>query len=247
MPVHDWMRVDAGTFHAFHTAWVTHLSEAMNSGLLPAGYYAMPEQHFGRPIADVLTLHVAPPERGPSGALEGGLALADALPKVSRRVSASPSPRALRRTLAVRHVSGHHIVALLEIVSPANKDRAAHVDEFARKAVSALAAGVHVTVVDLIPPGRHDPAGMHPIIWQALDPEAEPDAPSSTEPLTLVSYAAGAPAEAYIEQFAVGGALMDMPLFLRSDRYVNLPLERAYASAFRGMPAYWRDVLERGA
>ena len=57
MPIHDWTRVDAGTFHAFHTAWVTHLSETMNGGLLPSGYYAMPEQHVGRSIADVLTLH----------------------------------------------------------------------------------------------------------------------------------------------------------------------------------------------
>ena len=44
MPVHDWTRVDDGTFHGFHTAWVTHLSEALNSGLLPPDYYALPEQ-----------------------------------------------------------------------------------------------------------------------------------------------------------------------------------------------------------
>ena len=48
MPVHDWAQLDAGTFHAFHTAWVTHLSEMMNGGLLPSGYYALPEQHAGR-------------------------------------------------------------------------------------------------------------------------------------------------------------------------------------------------------
>lgn len=39
MPVHDWTRVDAGTFHAFHTAWITHLSETLNGGLLPPDYY----------------------------------------------------------------------------------------------------------------------------------------------------------------------------------------------------------------
>ena len=31
MPIHDWTRVDAGTFHAFHTAWVTHLSEMLKA------------------------------------------------------------------------------------------------------------------------------------------------------------------------------------------------------------------------
>lgn len=57
MTIHDWTRVGAGTFHAFHTRWVTHLSDDLNKGLLPSGYYSDPEQHVGRRIADVLTLH----------------------------------------------------------------------------------------------------------------------------------------------------------------------------------------------
>jgi hypothetical protein len=35
-----------------------------------------------------------------------------------------------------------------------------------------------------------------------------------------------------------------MALFLRPDRYVQVPLEPTYQAAFRGMPAFWRDVLE---
>ena len=35
-----------------------------------------------------------------------------------------------------------------------------------------------------------------------------------------------------------------MPLFLNFERYVNLPLESTYESAFQGMPAFWRGVLE---
>ena len=50
MPVHDWTRVDAGIFHDFHNAWITHLKEALNEGLLPDGYYAQAEQHAGRLI-----------------------------------------------------------------------------------------------------------------------------------------------------------------------------------------------------
>jgi hypothetical protein len=60
MPIHDWTRVEAGTFHAFHTSWLTHLMEALNSGLLPPGYYALSEQVATRMQTDVLTL------RGPS-------------------------------------------------------------------------------------------------------------------------------------------------------------------------------------
>jgi hypothetical protein len=63
MPVHDWKRVDAGIFHDFHTVRIGQLRTALNSGLLPKGYYALAEQHASRSIADVLTLHASPAER----------------------------------------------------------------------------------------------------------------------------------------------------------------------------------------
>ena len=65
MPVHDWTLVDAGIVHAFHVTWVPEISRALNGGLLPGGYYALPEQHAGMAIADVLTLHASP--AGPAG------------------------------------------------------------------------------------------------------------------------------------------------------------------------------------
>ena len=93
MPVHDWTRVDAGMFHAFHTAWVTHLSETLNGGLLPSGYYALPEQHAGRHIADVLTLHAPGRDNPPAAPAEGGVAVADAPPRVRRKLSPAPAAR----------------------------------------------------------------------------------------------------------------------------------------------------------
>lgn len=41
MPVHDWTRVEAGIFHDFHTVWIGQIRNALNEGLLPAGYYAL--------------------------------------------------------------------------------------------------------------------------------------------------------------------------------------------------------------
>jgi hypothetical protein len=52
MPLHDWTRVDAGIFHAFHVAWLPEIQGILNDGLLPEGYYALAEQHAGRAIAD---------------------------------------------------------------------------------------------------------------------------------------------------------------------------------------------------
>lgn len=242
MAVHDWTRVDAGTFHAFHTAWITHLSETLNGGLLPPSYYALPEQHGGRLIADVLTLQTPLPAVPVPSASEGGVAVAEAPPRVRRKLSPSPTARGTRRTLAIRHVSGHRIIALVEIISPANKDRAAHVAEFADKAETALWHGIHLLLVDLFPPGRNDPQGMHAAIWERFDDE--PYLLPPDEVLTLGSYVAGPAPEAYLEHLAVGSPLAEMPLFLTPDRYINVPLESTYSAAFRGLPTFWRDVLE---
>ena len=240
MPVHDWTKVDAGTFHDFHTGWITHLKEALNAGLLPDGYYAMSEQHGGGIIADILTLQV-PLQPAPLPG-EGGIAVAEAPPQVRRKLSLSAAARAMRRTLTIRHKSGHPIVALVEIVSPANKDRPRHVEEFVDKAVAALARGIHLVLVDLIPPGPHDPQGMHGAIWDRLDDE--PYLLPPREPLTLASYVAERLPQAYLEHLAVGSSLIEMPLFLNPDRYINLPLESTCQAAYRGMPAFWREVLE---
>jgi hypothetical protein len=115
---------------------------------------------------------------------------------------------------------------------------------FAEKVGIALDYGVHVMVVDVIPPGEHDPQGMHGAIKQLLeDSEAAYDLPSD-EPMTLASYTAGVPIDAHLEHAAVGTPLPEMPLFLTRDRYIYVPLEPTYQAAYKGLPAYWRGVLE---
>jgi len=246
MPVHDWTRVEAGIFHSFHVGWIPELQKALNNGLLPEGYYALAEQYAGQSIADVLTLHGSPPSEEPMSLPPdtGGTAVAEVPPRARRRQLIEPAALARRRTLAIRHVSGHRLVAILEIVSPANKDRKEHLDDFAAKVVSALDLGVHVLVVDLFPPGLHDPCGMHGIIRHGLDLSEEPYEVPAEEPVTLVSYVAGVGVQAHIEHAGVGAALPEMALFLRPDRYVNVPLESTYQAAYGGMPRFWRNVLE---
>ena len=245
MPVHDWTRVEAGIFHSFHVAWIPEIVKSLNDGLLPEGYYALAEQHAGQSIADVLTLHASTPpaERLPLPPATGGTAVAEASPRVRHRQTVKENMLARRRSLAIRHVSGHRLVALLEIVSPANKDRARHVAQFADKAVSALEVGVHVLLVDLFP-GPHDLHGMHDVIRRQLEQSDEPYDLPADEPVTLAAYAAGPRVEVYLEHVAVGAALPEMPLFIRPDRYVNVPLEPTYLAAYRGMPGFWRAVLE---
>jgi hypothetical protein len=67
---------------------------------------------------------------------------------------------------------------------------------------------------------------------------------SPGEPLTLVAYSAGPRKIAYIEPTAVGRELIEMPLFLTAEVYVNVPLETTYRAAYRGVPRKWREVLD---
>jgi hypothetical protein len=244
MAVREWTRVEAGIFHSFHTVWIGHINTALNEGLLPEGYYALAEQHVGQPIIDVLTLPPLPPTPD-----TGGVAVAEFPPRTCRKHTVELAAHRRRRSLAIRHVSGHRLVALLEIVSPANKDRAGHVRELTDKVLSALNVGVHVLLVDLFPPSRYDPQGLHGIVLQDLEDSDEPYNLPPKAPLTLVSYVADPPSgvDVYLEHLAVGAALPEMPLFLNPDRYVNVPLETTYQAAYRGLPAFWREVLEKPA
>jgi hypothetical protein len=246
MPVHDWSQVDAGIFHDFHLSWIGAIRTALNKGILPKGYYALAEQHASRYITDVLTLHADPEPLEPPfvAPLEGGTAVADAPPAMRIKRTIEPAALSRRRSIAIRHVSGHRLIALLEIVSPANKDRSAHVEDFVAKAVAALDRGIHLLVVDLFPPGRHDAEGLHTAIANRLELSEEQYTVPVDEPLTMASFSAGESVEVLIEHIRFGADLPDVPLFLRSDRYVNVPLEATYREAFEGFPAFWREVLE---
>ena len=242
MRIHDWTLVDAGTFHDFHQAWITHIKEALNEGLLPDGYYAMGEQVASKREPDVLALRV--PSADPLPQRNGGVAIAE--PKVRFRLRPDPIWMYHRKTrsVVIRHVSGHEVVAMIEIISSANKDRPAHVRDIVAKIIAFLRAGIHVLLVDLYPPGKHDPLGIHGNIWQEVNNEDY--ALPADEPLTLAAYECSAIGpEAFVEPTAVGQILIDMPIFLAEEFYVNVPLAKTYEAAFRGMPSVWKDVLEQ--
>jgi len=239
MPIHDWTRVRSNRFHDFHQSWTIAIRNALNAGGLPPGYFAMVEQQTGGPEPDVIALEL-PLSPGP--AAPGGVAIQTAPPKtrfVHRTESAKYARKANRIT--VRHPDGD-VVAVIEIISPGNKDSQHAVRAFARKAVQLLQAGIHLLVVDLFPPGRRDPQGIHKVIWDRLhdDPfELPPD-----KPLTVAAYAVGTETVAYVEPVAVGDPLPEMPIFLTADQYVWCPLEATYQTAWGQFPEPLRGPLE---
>lgn len=245
MPVHDWIRVDAGVFHDFHNAWITHLREALNAGLLPPDHYALGEQIAGGVGPDVLTLRAPPSEgNGTPADVQGTTAGAVVPPKVHLTLRAEAEQYTRRqRTLVIRHVSNHRIVALVEIVSPGNKASRHEIRSFLDKALAALAQGIHLLIIDLQPASPRDPQGIHGVLWEQLTGVAHKQPPD--KPLTLAAYDAGPPKVAYVEPVAVGDVLPVMPLFLAPEQYISAPLESTYLAAYKGVPRYYRNILEK--
>jgi len=247
MPVHDWSHVRAGKFHHFHNSWIYRLSDRLNGGVLPPGFYAAGEQVAGDIEPDVLTLQHSPePERSTEWHTTGGVVAVQEHPPQVSVIHEAEQSLYLRKQdrLTIRSSDDDRIVSVVEIVSRSNKDSRRRFDQFLQKVATVLETGIHLLVIDLQPPGTFDPEGIHGAVWDYLFGIC-PDA-SQDRPLTLVSYRAEPVPTAYVEPLSPGAVLPDMPLFLDAEWYVNVPLEETYMLTWQGFPEPWKADLSSG-
>lgn len=240
MPMHDWTRVRSGIYHDFHQVWTIEIRNRLNGGVLPAGYIAMADQRVSGPEPDVVALKLRDPRNA-----EGGLAVADAPPRM--RMASRVDPEAARYAIRANRIAIHQglgrVVAMIEVVSPGNKQSAGTVASFVTKAVDFLSNGIHFLMIDPFPPGPRDPGGLARAIWDQLTGAAfEVQLP--VQPLTVASFDAGDPLTAYVETLAIGDPLPETPLFLEPGWYVNLPLEATYLASWQLTPAPIRELVE---
>lgn len=252
MPIHDWSRVDAGVFHDFHQRWIVRMSDALNEGLLPSDFYALTEQVAEGPVPDVVTLERIDRDLiQPSGSYAdvnsaAVVALAECPPKVKYTHAGDLdvyADRALR--VAVHHVSGDRVVGYIEVVSPGNKHSEAALQNLIRKLQTTIKRGCHALVIDLHPPTSRDPRGLHSRFWSEYFGTAPGVSPE--QPLGLAAYRSDLVPTAYFHPTSVGESLIDMPIFLTPDLYVNVPLEATYEMAWKSVPRRWRDVIDAQA
>jgi hypothetical protein len=233
MPIHDWTKVDANLFHDFHQTWSVEIRNALNRGLLPAGYSALVEQHAAGVVPDVLALQRRMrPKPPPTG---GGIVTVE--PQTRHVIHAQQVISAARgNRVVIRHALGE-VVSVIELVSPGNKSSRGALRRFVEKTVEVL-------VVDLFPPTPRDPQGIHKAIWDEIE-QTEFTLPPD-RPLTLVTYRADLPMTAYVEPVAVGMAMRDMPAYLDFDSYVPVPLEATYQAAWATCPDDMKAAVEHG-
>ncbi len=239
MPIHDWKNAPAGLFHHFHQHWSCAICDSLNAGLLPKGYYALIEQHALDVVPVVLTLQRRP-KAGPPSRSRGGIAVADAPPKtrIVSRGSETEVYAEKANKIVIRDKSGE-VVSVLEIVSPGNKHSRLAIRKFVDMSVDLLRNGIHLLIVDLLPPTPRDPQGLHQLIWSEV--EADDFRLPRGKPLTLVSNCSGFPRTAFIDPLAVGDKLPEMPAFLDTQTYVRVPLDETYAATWKLCPGELRD------
>lgn len=150
--------------------------------------------------------------------------------------------------IVIRHRLGE-VVCVVEIVSPGNKSSRAALRAFVEKTIEFLRQGIHLLVIDLLPPTARDPQGVHKAIWDEI--EEEPFELPPDKPLTLAAYVAGdlltgSEVTAYIELLGVGDTLPNMPAYLDRSGYIPVPLEATYQAAWATCPADLRELVETG-
>ena len=242
MPIHVWAKVPSGLFHHFHQDWSIEIARTLNHGRLPKGLTALVEQKTGTKEGDILAIESKDTYRRKNEDRGGTLTLERPVTRIVRR-----SDQAFYADKANRIVIRHHlgrIVAVIEIVSPGNKDGVKALRDFVEKIASYIDRGIRVVVIDLFPPTKRDPFGIHKAIWDQIVEEDFTFPPNTDR--VMASYEAGTTKTAFVEPIGVGDTMRDMPLFVEEGIHVWLPLDSTYQTSWNATPEAIREAVRTG-
>jgi hypothetical protein len=221
-------------WHAFHNAWATYIAADLNRRL-PKGYFAEPNVQFGFEI-DVATFEEPPAVLEPPESYEvtSSPTEADLEWTPPRPVQIAPFQFVtdIVEVLVFGGDAGPVLVGAVELVSPANKDRAAHREAFVSKCETYLRQGVALVMVDVV---TNRQANLHQDLLVRLD---VPDEPSPQANLYAAAYRPFRKQRQsclaiWREPLAIGRPLPAMPLWLGEMLCVPLDLEATYTRTCR--------------
>jgi Protein of unknown function (DUF4058) len=244
MPLRDHFRppLDRKTsWEGFHGAWPAVIVMALNRKL-PPRYLAEPRVHLGASMEiDVTAFDEAMPAPSASGfgAEERGVGTATATaawapPRPTFDVAADLPDQYEYEVQVFDTWRDRRLVAAVEIVSPANKNRPESCRAFVTKCAALLQQRVSVAIVDLVTTRPFNLYGDLLELIGQTDPALAPEPPSI--------YAAAChrthPGESWRFQtwnhaLALGQPLPTLPLWLADDVAVPLELEASYEETCR--------------
>ena len=222
------------SWEVLHGMWPAVIVQQLRKRL-PPGYVAGPRIHAGAQVEiDVATHkkdHTLPTSGYPDN--DGGVATAVWAPPLPSVAVETELPDDDEYEVQIYDNEREHtLVAAIEIVSPANKDRVEKRNAFVGKCAALLRNGVAVSIVDVVT-SRH--FNLYTELMTSLghpDRTLGPDPPSEyAASCRWVRKLDRAVLETWSHALIVGKPLPTLPLWLTDTLYVPLDLERSYEQA----------------
>jgi hypothetical protein len=221
-------------WEGFHHAWATFIAQQLNQETLPPDYFAESEISVGPELEiDVAALEVA----RPGGPAEGSATAvwSPPRPRISARVDFAQLDTYEIRVY--QDLGGAELRGAIELISPANKDRAASRRTFAAKCAGYIKHGVGVVIVDVV---TARVANLHAELFEVLDVKSRRAVWVAPTGLYAVAYRPVTVrkrprVEAWPETLALGRPLPVLPLWLAPDLCVPLRLEDSYLATCRSL------------
>lgn len=202
---------------------------------LPPGYAVGPRVHSGSQIEiDVAAFEKGEPSSPSVGSeANGGVAVAPwAPPRPSLDVETTLPDYDEYEVRVYDATRGRTLVAAVEIVSPANKDRPEHRNVFVGKCAALLQKGVAVSIVDLVTTRHFNLYGELLTLIGHADPtfgERPPDLYAAS--CRWIMRGKQTRLQTWSHALALGQPLPTLPLWLSEGLSVPLDLEQSYERA----------------
>jgi len=213
---------------SFHGAWAEAIALHLNQSLLPERFYAEARVSLG----DRVEIDVATFDDTDSGAGQGGVAVWSP-PQATAVAALNFSALDQFEVQVLNDEEGPRVVAAIELVSPANKNRPSHRRMFAVKCASYLQQGISVIVVDVVTARR---GNLHAELMKLLrvsaaTPGQETGQLYGAAYRTITGADAKLQLEIWAEKLALGDPLPTLPLWIGPNQNLPLDLEKSYGAA----------------
>lgn len=227
---------DVASWEEFHGQWPAMIVVDL-ARRLPPGYVAAPRVHAGASVEIDVAAFERDPADTPASSGDHDASMATAVwapPRATLAVAADLPAQDEYEVRVYDARRGRRLVAAIEIISPANKDRLEHRRAFVAKCSAMLQQRVSVALVDLVTTRHFN------LYSDLLEMTGRSDPSLASEVPTL--YAATCRTtrrnrewfvETWFHRLTIGQPLPTLPLWLSDDLAIPLELEPSYEETCR--------------
>ncbi|HEV3339126.1 MAG TPA: DUF4058 family protein [Pirellulales bacterium] len=221
------------SWEGFHGGWPMRIVEEL-APRLPDGFVAEPRVHLGSYYEINVKQDPAYPALDSSATVSGSVAASiEACPAPTLTVDADFPEQYAYEVLIFDLERQRRLVAAVEIISPANKDRPESRQLFVAKCFNLLRHDVCVSIIDLITIRQFNLYAELMALLGHSDPVFDP--PPSIYAVTCRKRTGGrrTKLDSWFQPLAIGQPLPSLPLWLSETQTVSLDLEASYEETCR--------------